>query len=285
MEYNDTLQSDLFQSGRLLRIIAASDDRITEFFNIRERDLTRHSGQFIAEGKVVLQHLIGAMDQGSNFSVTKVLVLENRVSGLLPLLARMPEHIPIFVADRGILDEIAGFPMHRGVLALGQYDTAKKPIATKDAENQLVLVASGISNHDNLGSIFRNAAAFGVDRILLDKTCCHPLYRKSIRVSVGSVLTVPFEMGLTLADIVAQLKDEGFALYGLSPNGQMMIDDVTPNMKSALMLGTEGEGLPVAILSDVTSMKIPQAEGLDSLNVATASGIALWQFSRSMKRV
>ncbi|MEO9460844.1 MAG: RNA methyltransferase [Lentilitoribacter sp.] len=269
---------------RIIKITSADDPQITEFCNIKERDLTRREGQFIAEGKVVLQHLINSQNSDHRFEILKILILQNRLEGVQDLLHTLVSDVPIYTADKSVMNEIAGFEMHRGILALGRYHS-NVAIDACDKQNSLVLAACGISNHDNLGSIFRNAAAFGVDKIILDKTCCHPLYRKAVRVSVGSALTVPFELDVDVLQLISEYTEKGYSIYGLSPHGKEMLDDIKPTQKTLLLLGTEGEGLPASILAQVKTAKIAQSGQLDSLNVATASGIALWQIARAMKLI
>lgn len=270
---------------QLIQIKDADDKRISEFRNIREKDLVGRSDHFIAEGKVVLQHLINTA-HGSRFALKKVLILQNRLEGLLPILQSLPDEAELYVADRDVIDAIAGFPMHRGILALGEYQNGASGRWRDDIKSeQLILAACGIANHDNLGSLFRNAAAFGVDRILLDKTCCNPLYRKSIRVSVGSVLTVPFELDLTADEIISSLSDAKYSCYGFSPQGDLTLGSAEPPHKAALIVGAEGEGLPEHVLANIKTIRIEQSDRLDSLNVGTASGIALWQFATKMGRI
>lgn len=270
---------------RIIEITRADDPRIAEFCNIKERDLTRKSDQFIAEGKVVLQHLIHSQKSNRRFEIVKILILQNRLDGMRDVLDEVPSEVPIYTADKSVMNAIAGFEMHRGILALGQYNADGELNSGNANLPSLVLAACGISNHDNLGSIFRNAAAFSVDKILLDPTCCHPLYRKAIRVSVGSALTVPFELDVDIMSMIESYTQQGYSIYGLSPNGAQMIDAIEPSNKTLLLLGTEGEGLPSEIMSQIKTAKISQSDGLDSLNVATASGIALWQIARQMKLV
>lgn len=273
--------------ARIIEILNSDDPRIIEFSQIKERDLTRNTGQFIAEGKVVLQHLINSAAADNRFFIDKVFILKNRFAGLDQMLHALPQDIPIYVAERNIMDAVAGFPMHRGILALGRYDRSNELLSdlNSSSDGALVLAASGISNHDNLGSIFRNAAAFGVDRMLLDKTCCHPLYRKCIRVSVGSALTVPFQLDIDLAKIILDYKSQGFDVLGLTPSGSKRIEKLPKSNKILLLIGAEGEGLSPDILSVVDNIKIAQVAGLDSLNVATATGIALWQMASKMERI
>ena len=262
-----------------VRIDDPADPRIAGFVSIKEKDLTGRHGRFIAEGTVVLRMLAAAHRAGRGVAAEAILLLENRVSGLSDILAEFPADIPVYVADARVFDAIAGFNMHRGVMALGRRDQAPRMDVLVGAlpVKSLVLAACGISNHDNVGSMFRNAAAFGADAVLMDETSCDPMYRKAIRVSVGSVLTVPFARDGSVAALVSKLQAEGFSIWGLSPRGQTDLRDIAPSPRTALLVGTEGEGLPQHILSSIRTARIRQRPGLDSLNVATATGIALHQ--------
>jgi tRNA G18 (ribose-2'-O)-methylase SpoU len=134
-----------------------------------------------------------------------------------------------------------------------------------------------------MGSIFRNAAAFGADAVLLDETCCDPLYRKAIRVSVGATLKVPFASFADTAGFTATLARRGFEQVALSPSGQTDIRAAKSAERLALYLGTEGEGLPDSLLSRLRTVRITMSEGFDSLNVAAASAIALHHFSQQRR--
>ncbi len=266
-------------TSRLITIESADDPRIAEFRDIRERDLTGRESRFIAEGTVVLRMLAAAHGGQGDFEAEKVLLLRNRVDGVSPILDGLPETVPVYVAEAGVLDRIVGFHLHRGVLALGRRKPAATGLIERLPARALVLVGCGISNHDNAGSMFRNAAAFKADAIFLDETSCDPLYRKSLRVSVGSVLTVPYQRGGDAVDVLTRLAEQGFAIWTLSPRGQTDIRQIPASDRMALVVGTEGEGLPEAVLSRFRTARIPQSEGLDSLNVAMATGIALFEMS------
>jgi tRNA G18 (ribose-2'-O)-methylase SpoU len=265
-----------------IRITDAADPRIAEFRDIRERDLVGRGGGFIAEGTVVLRMLARAHAENGGITAEKILLLENRVAGLADLLGEFAADVPVYVADAGVLDAIAGFHLHRGVLARGRRAAAPSARQLLDtcSEPALVIVACGISNHDNIGSIFRNAAAFGAQAVLLDETSCDPLYRKALRVSVGAVLSVPYARGGSALSLLETLDEKGFAVWGLSPQGESDIRDIPADRRIALVTGTEGEGLPEDILSRFRNARIPQMPGLDSLNAATATGIALYEISR-----
>lgn len=274
-------------AGAPVRIDDPSDPRIAGFVSIRERDLTGRGGLFIAEGTVVLRMLGSAQAMTNGFACEAVLLLESRLAGLADVLSLFAPNVPVYIASAGVFDAVAGFNMHRGVLALGRKPTPEAGAALLGGlpETSLVLVGCGLSNHDNVGSIFRNAAAFGADAVFLDETSCDPLYRKAIRVSVGSVLSVPFSRGLGAQAMLQGLAAAGFEIWGLSPRGTVPVAAIPAARRIALVLGTEGEGLPASILSAFRTARIPQRPGLDSLNVATASGIALYQIALAMGRI
>jgi tRNA G18 (ribose-2'-O)-methylase SpoU len=262
----------------IIRIDDPSDPRVAPYLSIRERDLAGRHGRFIAEGKVVLNVLFSA----ARFQAESALVLENRLPGLADTLRLAPASMPVYAASQSVMDAIAGFHIHRGILAIGHKREADDPEALIASlpSRALVVVIVGLSNHDNVGAIFRNAAAFGADAVLLDETCCDPLYRKAIRVSVGAALKVPFAVAPDAGSIVGLLDRMGFNQVALSPSGAADIRDAPRTDRLALYLGTEGDGLPESLMSRLKSIRIGMAEGFDSLNVAAASAIALHHFSR-----
>ncbi|TIL92140.1 MAG: RNA methyltransferase [Mesorhizobium sp.] len=264
---------------RSIRIDDPQDPRVAAYLDIRERDLAGRQGRFVAEGKVVLEMLLAA----KRFAAESVLVLENRLAGLDATLRKAPADLPVYVAASEVMDRIAGFHMHRGILAIGRKGEAQPAEALLDAlpARALIVVLVGIANHDNMGSIFRNAAAFGADAVFLDATCCDPLYRKAIRVSVGAALKLPFASFAETVGFTAALDRLGFGQFALSPRGQTDIRDAKRTERLALYLGTEGEGLPEMLLARLRTVRIDMTEGFDSLNVAAASAIALHHFSAS----
>lgn len=271
----------------LIRIDDPADVRIAGYRDIRERDLIGRTGRFVAEGTVVLRLLVDAHFAGGAFAAESLLLLENRIAGLDDILDRVPDDVPVYIASRDTMNAVAGFDIHRGILALGRRRTTPtiRDIVAALPENALVVAACGIANHDNIGAIFRNAAAFGADALLLDQTCCDPLYRKALRVSVGSVLKVPFARDGSIDDVLAMLVGHGFDIWGLSPSGTTDIRQIRPAARLALLTGTEGEGLPADVMKAIHTAKIPQSPGLDSLNAGTATGIALFSMASAMGRV
>ncbi len=255
------------------------DIRLSPYRSIREKDLVGRQQRFIAEGKVVLNVLFSS---SARFETESLLVLENRLAGLGEQLGHLPPDVPVYSVPQAVMDAVAGFHVHRGILAVGR----RKPQPGLEAmlgalpARSLIVVLCGISNHDNVGSIFRNAAAFEADCVLMDETCCDPLYRKAIRVSVGATLKVPYFHGGNIDEIIAALGDANFNLLALSPSSTLSIYDAAKQDRHALLLGTEGEGLPPRLLEKLQTARIPMSTEFDSLNVATASGIALSRFSK-----
>ena len=257
----------------LLPVTDPADPRIADFRDIRERDLVGRRDLFVAEGEVVL-NVLAASDRHRPVSL---LIDERRVAGLSGLLDGLEPEVPIHVASRAVVDAIVGFPLHRGILAIGRR-AAPEPAETLLAglgDDAVVVAALGIANHDNMGGLFRNAAAFGAAALIMDDRCCDPFYRKALRVSVGHVLTVPQGRFATGADPVAVLSAAGFEVLALSPSAPERLVDVTPRGRTAILLGTEGPGLPGEVLARARAISIPMAAGVDSLNVATTSGIVL----------
>ena len=260
-----------------VRIDDPADPRVAPYLDIRERDLAGRQGRFVAEGKVVLNVLFSAR----RFEAESVLVLENRLSGLADTLALAPPEMPVYVAPGSVMDAIAGFHIHRGVLAIGRKRPPQPPEELLEGlpRRALVVVLAGISNHDNVGAIFRNAAAFGADAVFLDAGSCDPLYRKAIRVSVGAVLKVPFATAYDAGALLPTMSRYGFECYGLSPRGRSDLRDVERARRAALWFGAEGEGLPERLLKELNTVRIGMTDGFDSLNVAAASAIALHHFA------
>ena len=177
------------------------------------------------------------------------------------------------------MDRVVGFPIHRGVLAVGQRgaETSPAELLAGLGPRALVVGLVGLANHDNVGGVFRNAAAFAADAVLLDETTCDPLYRKAIRVSAGASLLVPFARASSAGALVDALDAAGYETVALSPSGRETLREIAFGDRTALVFGAEGRGLPADILARTRSVRVPMAPGCDSLNVATASGIALYE--------
>ncbi|MFZ0266404.1 TrmH family RNA methyltransferase [Caulobacter sp.] len=257
----------------LIPIDDPNDPRVAAYRDIKERDLVGRQGLFIAEGETVLRAFVRDAPE----RVQSLLIDGKRADKLDEVFAGLPAGVPVYVVGQAVLDAIAGFHLHRGVLAVG----AKPQPLSADAllaeagERAVVLVLMGIANHDNLGGIFRNAAAFGVDGVILDGDCCDPFYRKAIRVSIGATLSVPTAWLAPGQDVVALLERHDFQGLALSPAADQILARLDPPARAAVLLGAEGPGLAQAVMDRVRTVGIPMAGGFDSLNVATTSGIVL----------
>jgi tRNA G18 (ribose-2'-O)-methylase SpoU len=268
---------------RLTPVTSPEDPRIEPYRAVRERDLVGRHGRFVAEGEVVLRLLA----RRGRFALESVLISDKRIASLADLVEQLPSDCPVFVASQAVMDAIVGFPIHRGVLAIGlrgEEPDAEALLAAAPA-HALVVACIGIANHDNIGGIFRNAAAFGASAVLLDGESCDPLYRKAIRVSVGAALTVPFARIHEPASLIETLQRQGFTTIALSPGATETLDEIAGEISAtggrvALLLGAEGPGLPADVLARVRGARIPMAGDFDSLNVATTSGVALYALSR-----
>jgi tRNA G18 (ribose-2'-O)-methylase SpoU len=251
----------------------AADPRIEPYLDIRERDLKGRGGRFVIEGEVVLATALRL----GRFAVESILIGENRVEPLADLLAIVPAATTVYVAGRAVLDRIAGFPMHRGILAIGvRGEALTVPVLLASLpQDALVVGLSGIANHDNMGGIFRNCAAFGVNGVLIDAASCDPLYRKAIRVSAGAALVTPFAQGGDIASLCDTLLAHGFEVLATSPAGRESLDDIEPGGRKAVLFGAEGPGLPENLLRRLRSVRLEMRGGFDSLNVGTTSGIVL----------
>ncbi len=257
-----------------MQVISAQgpgDPRLADFQEVRDKDLLR-AGVFLVEGDVPVLHFL----ERSPMQARSVLLSERRVGPLRQRLAGCVGDTPVYVLPQAQMEEVVGFRIHRGVLASGD----RPPGAAPDevlGDAQLVLALEGLTNHDNVGACFRNAAAFGADAVVLDQRTCDPLYRKAIRVSAGAALTVPWAVGEDGPELVAACRRAGLRVVALTPAREAPgLRQVLTGGPAALLVGTEGPGLTAASLEAADCLaRIPMQTGFDSLNVATAAAVAL----------
>jgi tRNA G18 (ribose-2'-O)-methylase SpoU len=227
------------------------------------------------EGVLAIRALLA-----SPYPVRSLLLTEARWTALVADLDRAAVAAPVFVADRGVLQAVAGFDIHRGAVASADRLPAPDPAALLAAapERAVVAVVEAVNDHENLGGLFRNAAAFGVSAVFLDPTCADPLYRRSVRVSLGHVLGVSFTRLAAWPEDLAILRSAGFDIVALTPHSAAEPIErlaTRPPHRVAVMVGAEGPGLsPDALAAANRTVRIPMAPGVDSLNVATAAAIA-----------
>lgn len=245
-----------------------ADPRLADFRDLMDADARPdRRGVVIAEGVNVVERLIN-----SPYPVRAIAGVPARLAALAPALEGL--HAPVYEVGKWTLSEVAGFRITRGVLA-----SADRPPAPEAAEllghATRVAVLESLNDFENLGALFRNAAAFGVDAVVLDPQCADPLYRRSVRVSMGHVLRVPFAvLPGSWPDSLELLAD--FELLALTPRFDATpLRTVAPPLRWAVLLGAEGPGLtPAALRHADRLVRIPMAEGVDSLNVATAAAVA-----------
>jgi tRNA G18 (ribose-2'-O)-methylase SpoU len=265
----------------VIRVDSLDDPRLEHYRNIRESELLRRRGLFVAEGRLVVTRLLE-----SPFRTVSLLLNDASLLSLKDRLSRIPDCVPVFVCSRQDLTSIIGFNLHRGCLAL-----AERPAECGWREisqhADLVLVLEGVADADNIGSIFRNTAAFGADGVLLSPACCDPLYRKAVRTSMGSVLRIPFARLENWPADLAALKSQGFMLVALTPRHDALnltsFEPTGGRAKIALLVGSEGSGLTTeAEATADVAIRIPITPYVDSLNVATATGIALYSLTNQI---
>jgi tRNA G18 (ribose-2'-O)-methylase SpoU len=262
---------------------AADDEPLLEDYRAlnnpaRRREVERRGGFFVVEGALALEALLG-----SEFPIRSVLVSERKADRVRSLVGG---RAPLVVRSEDEVEAIAGYPFHRGVLAAA-VRRPLAPVADVLEGAQLVAVAEGLTDHENVGALFRNAAAFAVDAVLLDPATADPLYRRSVRVSLGHVLRVPWTRVSTWPDGLGELRRRGFELVALTPAPDaepvdaVALDVAARRPRVALLVGAEGPGLSAAAMTTCDrQVRIPIARGVDSLNVATAAAVALHRLSR-----
>jgi tRNA G18 (ribose-2'-O)-methylase SpoU len=245
----------------------------------RRPDRPGGRGLVIAEGVVVVRRLIH-----SRYPVRSLLGVPRRLDELAADLALVD--VPAYAADADTMAAAVGFHLNRGVLAVADRVPPPDPLALA-ASARVLAVAEGVGDHENLGALFRNAAALGVDGVLLGPRCADPLYRRSVRVSMGHVLQVPFTgMPGEWPSSLDWLRAAGLTVAALTP-----ATDAVPlaaagltGVRTALLVGAEGPGLTAEALAAADlRVRIPMAAGVDSLNVATAAAVAFHEITRSVR--
>jgi tRNA G18 (ribose-2'-O)-methylase SpoU len=259
----------------MIQVADPADPRLADF-----RDLTRADrrpdrpggkGLVIAEGVVVVRRLLA-----SPYPLRAVLGIARRIEELADDLG---QSAPVYSTSAETMAAVVGFHLNRGVLAVADRVIAASPERVVARARRLA-VLEGVNDHENLGALFRNAAAFGVDGVLLGPGCSDPLYRRSVRVSMGHVLAVPFApMPEPWPAGLKWLRDQGFRVLALTPSGPGGLREEAAGVERvAVLLGSEGHGLTsAAIEASDAAVRIPMAAGVDSLNVATAGAVAFYE--------
>jgi tRNA G18 (ribose-2'-O)-methylase SpoU len=263
-------------SMNVIRIQHGDDARLADYAGVREPALLRERGLLIVEGRLVVRRLFDS----PRITWRSLLLNEAALKGLGDLLDGGETHCDVYVAPAEVITAATGFNMHHGCLAVADRPP-ERPLSAALAESRLVVVLERVADADNVGSVFRNAEAFGVDAVLLSPGCCDPYYRKAIRTSSGAALVVPSATASPWPDAIDLMRANGFLVAAATPSHDAL--DIgsfagTAGARGpiALLFGTEGGGLTASALARAdVRLRIPMTGALDSLNIATAAGILL----------
>lgn len=252
------------------------DPRAALYRGVSDGELLRRHRLFVAEGRLVVRRVM----EDARYRLHSLLVNEAARSDLADAIARVPPYVPVFQATADEFRDLTGFNIHRGCLALVHRPPALSLEHVLNRPGPVVMLES-VANADNVGGVFRNAAAFGAAGVILDDASADPLYRKAVRTSMAAVLGVPFVRAPDWPDAIHWVRRAGFRIAALTPQQPSirLIEFVRRerDARVAFVLGAEGAGLSAHTLaaSDVR-VSIQMANGMDSLNVAVAAGIALF---------
>lgn len=277
------------ESSQIVRLASADDPRVADYTQLTDVHLRRvrepAEGLYIAESSRVLRRALAAGHQPRSFFLA-----EKWLEGLADVLAEHPD-VPAFVGPPELLEEITGFHLHRGAMAAMHRPAPvpvaellagarREPGADPERGRSRIAVLENLTDHTNVGAVFRSAAAIGVDAVLVTPQCADPLYRRSIRVSMGTVFQVPWTRIESWPEDVALLKDAGYVVAGMTlGEGAITLDELVAedHENLALVFGTEGEGLtPETDRVLDRRVTIPMMNGVDSLNVAASSAVAFY---------
>ncbi|MEO6702135.1 MAG: RNA methyltransferase [Jatrophihabitantaceae bacterium] len=257
--------------SEIVRITDPSDERLADFRDLTDADVRPdRRGIVIAEGQNVVERMAR-----SACRIRAIIGVPAKLAELAAVLDRLS--CPVYELDKWTLSDVVGFRVTRGVLGAADRPPAVEPSELLARGGRFV-VCEAINDFENLGSIFRNCAAFGVDGVLLDPRCADPLYRRSVRVSMGNVFAVGFAaLPQPWPDSLQLLVERGIELLALTPRAEAVpLNQLSRPERWAVLLGAEGPGLTEAALAKADRwVRIPMAAGVDSLNVATAGAVAL----------
>ncbi|CAM5498230.1 TrmH family RNA methyltransferase [Streptomyces fumanus] len=260
----------------LVTVEDPEDPRLADYTDLTDVELRRRrepaEGLFIAEGEKVIRRAAQA-----GYAPRSLLLSAKWVDPLRDLIDRLDA--PVYVVSPELAERVTGYHVHRGALA----SMARKPLPTAAGllgAARRVAVMESVNDHTNIGAIFRSAAALGMDAVLLSPDCADPLYRRSVKVSMGAVFSVPYARLETWPRGLDAVREAGFTLLALTPDERAKtLDETAPHRmdRVALMLGAEGDGLSARALSTADAwVRIPMSHGVDSLNVGAAAAVAFY---------
>lgn len=267
-----------------------NDPRVDPYRDVRDADLRGRDQLFMAESELVVRRLLRTPERLHSLFLSPA-----KYERLQQAIGEADGSFSVYLASVELMSDVAGFHIHRGALAAGFRPTRAELLldaALGDLRDRqqhpavTLLLVEGITNVDNMGGLFRNAAAFGISVIVIDPTSCDPLYRKAIRVSVGHALSMPYAASEVWEDDLARLKEEwGMMLIGAEvTGGAMPLWDMPRVDRLGIIVGSEADGLlPTTLGLCDAVVEVPMAEGVPSLNVATASGVMLYERFRGLR--
>ena len=261
-------------------IDGVTDPALADYRALTDVELRRRSepaqGIFIAEGEVVIRRALRA-----GYPMRSALMTQRWLPAIADLVADVD--VPLYVGSEQLLESVTGFHVHRGALAaMGRLPL--RTVADLLPQSSRLVVLEEVNSHTNLGAIFRSAAGLGMDAVLLSPTCADPLYRRSVRVSMGEVFSLPYARLESWPGGLADLRAAGFRVLALTPDpraASIANLEIRDGDKLALLLGAEGPGLSESALDAATTqVRIPMGNGVDSLNVAAATAVACYAITR-----
>ncbi len=269
------------ESANVHVVTSIEDAQVDVYRNIRDADLRGRAHLCMVESEMVVRRLLA-----SAWNVHSLFLSPQKYERLSPVISNSQQ---VFVADVTVMSDITGFHIHRGVLAAVHRPTCSEQrqglsdllALCKKKKNVSLLLAEGITNVDNIGALFRNAAAFGVDGLVFDHACCDPLYRKAIRVSMGHAFSLPWAIAENWQDALHTLKEElGLQLIGCETgNSAVPTWKVNPTKRFGLIMGEEKSGLSASTIQECDVLaEIPMTAHVPSVNVAVASAVTLYEF-------
>ncbi len=255
-------------------IAGLDDPRLDDYRHIADPAALLARGLFVAEGRLVVARLA----EHRQHAVQSVLLSDAAARAMTPALGPLMPGVPIYVVPQAVMNGVVGFNIHRGCLALASRPVAAPGIETLPlASLDRLVVAEGVNNPDNVGGLFRNAAALGAGAIVLGPGCGDPLYRKAIRTSMAASLHLPWAVAGAWPGALAAIRDAGLTVVACTPapDASSLFETPLP-ARAAVLVGAEGEGLTAEALAAADlRVRIPMHGGMDSLNVATAAAVVL----------
>jgi len=262
-----------------IEITDPGDERVRDYFTLTDVALRTkvepERGLYLAESEKVIRRALAAGHRPRSFLMGK-----RWITDLSDLVEQAESQgVPVYFAQAGVIEAMTGFHLHRGALA----SMHRPPLVTPQSllrDAARVIILEDIVDHTNVGAVFRSAAALGVDAVLITPRCADPLYRRAVRVSMGTVFQVPWTRIEPWPSGLQVLRDHGFTVAAFAlGDGAISLDDLAANQpdRLAMVFGTEGDGLSrLAVKGADLVVKIPMAQGVDSLNMAAASAVAIW---------